>query len=205
MSGFPWRALLFVSAALNLLVVGAVAGAYGAGVRRERQSAQAVVARRPGPRAFMAALPPPTRAKMRQELAASWERSRELRHAAVEARRDAFATAASEPYDATRVKAAFARLRAADQAAIGVFHDNVADAFARLTPAERREALDALRRATPAARARIAPANDAAAAPGQSADDRHLTPREQRRERWLERRRQRLEQQQQQQQEDPAP
>ena len=106
MSRFPWRTLLFVSVALNLLVVGVVAGAWGAGVRVQREVGDAVVARMPGPRAFLQALPPETREIMRTELADSWTESRELRRAALQARRDAFTEAAAEPYDAARVRTA---------------------------------------------------------------------------------------------------
>lgn len=194
MSGFPWRTLLFASVALNLLGVGAVAGALGAGVRVERQTPGAVVDRMPGPRAFLAALPAETRAKMREELADSWVESREARRAAVQARREAFAVAATEPYDAARVREAFARLRAADQAAIGVFHDNVAEAFGALSPEERREALQALRRAAPARHRSAAPSGgDAAVAPANGEAGRPSTL-EERRERRRERRRQRREQ-----------
>lgn len=199
-SRFPWRTLLFISLAFNLLIVGAVAGAWGAGVRVQRQASDAaVVERLPGPRGFLRALPEETRATMRQELAESWGQSRELRQAALQARRDAFAAVAQEPYDAARVRAAFHRLRAADQAAVGVFHDNVADAFAELTPQQRREALAALRNAAPAVRrSGVAPTEDAAApaaaAPGprQTMQER----REQRRERWRARREERLREQQ---------
>lgn len=200
-SRFPWRTLLFISLALNLLIIGAVAGAAGAGIRLERQvNRGAFVERMPGPRAFLRALPPETRAIMRRELADSWSQSREARQAAIEARRQAFAAAAAEPYDAAGVRTAFERLRAADQAAIAVFHDNVADAFGRLTPDQRREAIDALRRAAPASR------RDAAA-PAREGGERGvaLTPeereslrlrRQERRERWRERREERLQQQQ---------
>ena len=194
---FPWRTLLFVSVALNLLAVGAIAGGLAAGVRLQREAPEAAVARMPGARAFMAALPPETRAKVRTELADSWVQSREQRRAAVQARRDAFDAAAAEPYDVARVRAAFARLRATDQAAIGVFHDNVVEAFATLTPQERREALDALRRATPARRANVAP--DAEQANGVAPAGQREINRETIRERIRERRgerRERLERQQ---------
>ena len=134
---FPWRTLLFVSVAVNLLVIGGIAGALASGVRVQRDNPEAIVARMPGPRAFMAALPAETRAKVRAELVDSWIETRETRVAAREARRAAFAAAAAEPFDAERVKAAFAQLRAADQTAIGVFHDNMIDAFAALSPEER--------------------------------------------------------------------
>ncbi len=193
---FPWRTLLFVSVALNLLAAGAIAGGFAAGVRLEREAPEAVVARMPGARAFMAALPPETRAKVRVELAESWMESREIRRAAAEARREAFDAAGAEPYDVARVRAAFSRLRAADQAAIGVFHDNVVDAFAELTPQERRAALEALRRAAPARRANVAP--DAEQAEGAAPEQRQIN-RETIRERLRERRRERREQRERQQ------
>ncbi|MGD9966952.1 MAG: periplasmic heavy metal sensor [Hyphomonadaceae bacterium] len=197
-SRFPWRTTLFLSLALNLLIIGVIAGAAGAGVRLERESNRAVVERMPGPRAFLRALPPETRASMRRELSASWEESRQTRQAAIQARRDAFAAAAAEPYDAMRVRAAFERLRAADQAAIAVFHDNVANAFARLTPQQRREALAALARAAPASRADARP-GDSAAAPASDAPETEQSPqdrREARRRRWRERQEERLRRQQ---------
>jgi uncharacterized membrane protein len=167
-------------------------------VQRETSGA-AVVERMPGPRAFLRALPPETRAIMRRELADSWGESREARRAAIQARREAFAAVATEPYDAPRVRAAFARLRAADQAAIAVFHDNVADAFGRLTPERRREALEALRRAAPASRQDAAAPIDGNAAPGQALAPERQTlqeQRQQRRERWRQRREERRQQQQ---------
>jgi uncharacterized membrane protein len=203
MSGFPWRTLLFLSVALNLLVIGAVAGAWGAGVRLQREVGDAVVSRMPGPRAFLQALPPETREIMRRELADSWTESRELRRAALQARRDAFAAAASEPYDTERVRAAFVRLREADQRAIGVFHDNVVEAFARLTPEQRREAMQALARAAPARRQDIAPVNDAGESVAPAQDDAAATERQKMRELLRERRRERRERFQRQEQQAP--
>jgi uncharacterized membrane protein len=199
-SRFPWRTLLFVSLALNVLVVGAVAGAWSAGVRVQRESDdRAIVSRLPGPRTFIRALPPETRDAMREQLATSWGESREIRVAAMQARREAFSAAAQEPYDAARVRAAFARLRTADQAAIGVFQDNIIDALGELSPQQRREALQALRRAAPATR------RDGAGPAEEGVAPRVLDPerrediqerRQERRERWRERREQRLQQQQ---------
>lgn len=197
-SRFPWRTLLFLSLAFNLLVIGAAIGAVGAGVRLQREAAGAVIERMPGPRAFLAALPAETRVKVRRELVRSWRESRELRRAAAQARRDAFEAAAQEPYDVERVQAAFAQLREADQAAIAVFHDNVAEALGALTLEERSEALQALRRATPASRRTIAPQDEAepTAAPAQTPEAPPQTLQE-RRQQWRERRRERLEQQRQ--------
>ncbi|MEZ5957946.1 MAG: periplasmic heavy metal sensor [Hyphomonadaceae bacterium] len=202
-SRFPWRTLLFVSLALNLLVVGAVGGAFLSGARLEREgSTGAVVERLPGPRAFLRALPEETRLLMRQKLAESWQASREARQAAIQARRDAFAAVAQEPYDAARVRAAFERLRAADQAAIAVFQDDIVDAFGELTPEQRREALGALRDAAPATRTGLSPVDDAAAPAALSPEQRQTMQqrREERRERWRQRREERLQRQQQ-----PAP
>lgn len=203
-SRFPWRTLLFISLAVNLLVIGAVAGAVVAGVRVQRENPEAVVARMPGVRAFMAALPVEARPAVRRELVRSWQESRDARQAAIQARRDAFAATMEEPFDAERVRAAFARLREADQAAVGVFHDNMIDAFATLTPEQRRSTIEALRAAAPASRPSLMPTEDGAGAPaaGPALREREPLTREERRERLRERWRARREQQQQQ---DPTP
>jgi uncharacterized membrane protein len=186
---FPWRTLLFISVAFNLLVVGAVAGAYGAGVRVQREAPEAAVTRMPGARAFIRAMPSEaTRAKMRGDLADSWVESRTARGAAGQARREAFDAAAAEPYDVERVRAAFARLREADQAAIGVIHDDVVEAFGRMTPEERRAAINALRRAPPARRATLAPDGEQTGEEAAPARERWQERREDIRERRRERR-----------------
>lgn len=200
---FPWRTLLFVSVAVNLLVIGAIVGALASGVRVQRDDPEAMVARMPAPRAFMAALPSETRVKIRAELVNLWTETRAARIGARNARRDAFAAAGSEPFDAAGVKAAFARMRAADQAAIGVFHDNMIDAFAQLTPEERAIALEALRNAVPATRRGEIDEADAAPTRAPAAQERlqemqNLTP-EERRERIRERLRERREERRQQQ------
>ncbi len=192
-SKFPWRTLLFVSLAFNLLIMGAALGALGAGVRLQRASAEAVVDRMPGPRAFMAALPAETRVKVREELTRSWVESRELRRSARDARREAFAAMSVEPYDVEHVRDAFARQREADQAAIAVFHNNVVEAFGALTPEERREALDSLRRAAPP-RERGAPAvEDGVDQPAPLNEETRMERRERLREALRERRRARQE------------
>ncbi|ANP44883.1 periplasmic heavy metal sensor [Candidatus Viadribacter manganicus] len=204
-SRFPWRTLLFVSVAVNLLVVGAVAGAWSAGVRLEREAGQqAIVDRMPGPRAFLGALPPETRAVMREQLADSLTQTREARQAATQARRDAFAAAETEPFDAPRVRAAFERVRAADQAVVGVFQNDVIEAFGELTPEQRRDVLAALRSAAPARReGAMAPAQaEGAIAPERLSPEQRQEfqeRRQERRERWRERRQERLRQQ------DPQP
>lgn len=147
---FPWRTLLLASVAINLLVLGAFVGAYASGVRLERPAAAGQL---PGPRVLMAALPQTARAKVRDALARTWVETRALRQQAAQARRDAFDAAAAEPFDAGRVRAAFARVREADAAALAAFHNNMIDAFAAMTPDERQRAIAALRNAGPARRA----------------------------------------------------
>lgn len=197
---FPWRTALFISVALNLLVIGGAAGAWGAGVRLQREGDnRAVVERMPGARAFLRALPPETRALMREEMVESLEESRTARQAALQARRDAFTAAATEPYDAARVRSAFERLRAADQAAIAVFHDNIVDSFAELTPEKRREALEALRAAPPATRPAAGEGGRSERLrPELSPEQREIMQerRAERRERWRQRREERRQQQQ---------
>jgi uncharacterized membrane protein len=189
---FAWRTLLFVSVAANLLIVGGVVGAYASGVRLERGAAGAQL---PGPRVIMAALPQDTRAKVRDELARTWVETRALRQQAAQARRDAFDAAAAEPFDAVRVRAAFAHVREADQAALAAFHNNMIDAFARMSPDERRRAIEALRNAGRVRRA-VQSGNAAQPAPDDSAQPQNLTPRQSFREAIRERIRERREQRQ---------
>jgi uncharacterized membrane protein len=148
---FPFRTLMFVSLAANLLIAGAVIGGSAAGLRLERAPTRnAVVERLPGPRAFMQALAPDAREKMRAELTQAVPETRQAREAARQARIDVYNAVRQEPYDPERVRAAFAHMREADAAVLAIFHDHVARAFAQLTPDQRSAALDALRNAQPA-------------------------------------------------------
>ncbi len=197
MSSFPWRTLFFVSLALNLLVLGGIGGALVAGARLQREEPDAAVVERiPGVRAFIAAVPPEARPQLRQQLGESWRETRDLRRAALDARRESFAAVEAEPYDAERVRAAFAGMRAADQAVVGTFHENMTAFLSELTPEQRRDVLERLRRAPPATRQGLAPAIDGEdAAPG----NRVLSPeeRESVRDRIRERRQERRERRQQ--------
>lgn len=197
--GFPWRTLFFVSLALNILVIGAIGGALGAGARLQRQEPdQAIVARIPGVRAFIAAVPPEARPGLRRELGESWRETRALRRTALEARRAAFAATTAEPYNIEGVRGAFADMRVADQAVVGVFHENMAQFLAELPADQRRDVMERLSRAPPATRENLAPVVEGAeeAPPA----DRALTPeqRQNLRERWRERREERRQQRQQQ-------
>ena len=146
---FPTRTVLFISLAFNLLVIGAAVGAHFAGVRIERAAPGAPVQRMPGPRAFMAALPPETRAKIQADFVAGLAATRPLRQTARQAHLDAFEAARTEPYDVERVRAAFSRMRVADAAVAASFQDQIARSFANLSADERHAALDALRDAPP--------------------------------------------------------
>jgi uncharacterized membrane protein len=169
------------------LIIGAVAGAFGAGVRVERQTGNAPF---PTPRALIAALPQDTRAMVRTELARSWAETRALRQQAGQARREAFDAASAEPFDVERVRAAFARVRAADDAALATFHDNMIATLARMTPEERRRAIAAMRGAAPSRRQALAPA---AADQSQPFDpSARATPRQRFRAAIRERRRERM-------------
>ncbi|MBI3437813.1 MAG: periplasmic heavy metal sensor [Proteobacteria bacterium] len=194
---FPWRTLLFVSVAINLLIVGAAAGAYSAGVRLERAAPPAATALA-GPRAMMASLPADTRTKVRDQLARTWAETRALRQSAAQARRDAFDIAATEPFNAASVRSAFARVRSSDDAALAAFHNDMIEALAQMTPEQRQRAIAALRGASPIRRAasRDSVAQPATGAPLQP---NAVTPRprfrETVRERILERRERRRERQ----------
>lgn len=191
---FPWRTLLFVSVAINLVGLGALVGAYAAGVRVQREQAPEAVAERiPGARAFLAALPPELQPDIRRELGESWRATRDLRRAAAQARGEAYAAAAAEPYDVERVRSEFAELRAADQAVVGVFHDNIAGVFARLSPEQRSDVLERLRHAPPATRQGMAPES----AQESAAPERTEKERQTFRERMRERRREMRERRQQ--------
>ncbi len=195
---FPWRTLFFVSLAVNLLVLGAIGGALGSGARLQREEApEAVVARIPGVRAFIAAVPPETRPQLRRELGESWRETRDLRRAALEARRDAIAASEAEPYDIERARAAFAAMRSADQAVVGVFHENMAQFLATLSVEQRRDVMQRLRQAPPATRQSLAPVVEEQE--GAVAPEPALTPeqRQNLRERLRERRQEMRERRQQ--------
>lgn len=193
MSSFPWRTLCFVSLALNLLVLGGIGGALGAGARLQREEPDAAVVERiPGIRAFIAAVPVEARSQLRQQLGESWRETRDLRRAARDARRESFAAIAAEPYDDERVRAALAGMRVADQALVGAFHENMTAFLSELTPEQRRDVLERLRRAPRAARQGSAPGLDGEEA---APRDRVLSPEE--RERLRERRQERRERRQQ--------
>jgi uncharacterized membrane protein len=143
---FPWRTLLFVSLAFNVLVVGAVIGAKAAGVRFERDAPgmAGAMERAPGPRAFMRALSPESRALVREDLTDAWFASRPLRMESRQARRALYEAAMEEPYDAQKVRTAFAAMRQTDQATLAAFHDALSESLGKLDATERRRVVRAV-------------------------------------------------------------
>ncbi len=187
--GFPWRMALFISIALNLIVLSMAVGAYIAGARLQRPVAEQMhpqLPRTPSSRAFMGALSPDARRAVRERLLQNGPALRAAREAALRARQHVFEVARQEPYDAAAVKQAFAAMRAADAALTTHFHDNVADALAQLSAVDRRTALDAAR-ALP-----DPPEGDTTGATAPASEQRPPAATERRRERlqrWRERRR----------------
>lgn len=192
MTAFPWRTALFISLALNLIIVSVGVGAYVSGARLQRPApaTQAELPRAPGARAFMLALPQEARRVVRERLVQDAPAMREQRLASVQARLRVYEVARQEPYDAEAVKQAFAAMRASDAALAAHFHDQVADALAGLNAEDRRAALDAARAfASPGA---VTRGGEDAAAPGAALGEQRALPdaaerRRERRERWRQR------------------
>lgn len=148
---FPWRTTLFVSLAFNLLLVGLIVGAMAAGARLRREAPGAAFSRADFAQ-VLETLPEESRRVVRRAVVRGWLQSRDNRNEAGRLRREAFETAAAEPYDIESVRAAFARMREADAATTGVYHDRIAEALGELTPEQRRAALEAIRQAARARR-----------------------------------------------------
>lgn len=138
------RTALFVSVAANILLVGVIGGAALSNARHERTAVQNAVARAPNVRAVLEAVPPERRAEIRGEVIAAWREGRAARQDARRARVEVYEIANAETYDAAAVKAAFARVRAADAKVAEQLQGTVADAMAGLTAEERRTVLQRL-------------------------------------------------------------
>ncbi len=161
------RTALFVSLAVNLLLVGAIAGAGLSELRHQRERATQAVARAPNMRAVMESLSPERAAEVRRKVFEGWRDARAQRQAARQARLDLVRIAGADTYDVAAAKAAFARMRAADASVAAHFHGVVAEAMASLTLEERRSLLRQLtaRRAEEARRRLQQPGADAPDAP----------------------------------------
>jgi uncharacterized membrane protein len=141
MSNFPWRTLLFVSLVVNLLLIGGVIGVVASGARLHGPPFE-----RHGVRGPIAAVAIERRRALMGGLREAWRQSDSLREASRQARLDLFAAAEKEPYDEAAVRAALAKMRAADVVLAEKYHDAVATALAKLPPEERMAALRATTR-----------------------------------------------------------
>jgi uncharacterized membrane protein len=135
------RIALFLSVALNVLLVGVIAGALIADSRGARMRGEAAVARLPNMRVILDSLPPERASEVRSAVINTWMKARAERQGAREARLGVARAVAAEPYDVAATKAAFAKMRAADGAVAARFHDVVAEAMAQMTVEERRALL----------------------------------------------------------------
>ncbi|MDZ4778135.1 MAG: periplasmic heavy metal sensor [Alphaproteobacteria bacterium] len=138
------RTALFVSIAANILLVGVIGGAAISNARHERVATQNAVARAPNVRAVLEAVPQERRAEIRGKVIAAWREGRPARLEARRARAEVYEIANAETYDAAAVKAAFARVRAADAKVAEQLQGTIADAMTGLTVEERRAALQRL-------------------------------------------------------------
>ena len=142
MNGKGLAIALAASLALNIFVLGAVAGAYGTRVRTEQQRAA------PGGNPMMRAgdrLPEGPREAYRLRLREQSQATQPLLREAREARMDAARALAADKFDAAAVTAAFARARTADLQARERLEASVVQFAAGLSTDERRALAQGLR------------------------------------------------------------
>ncbi len=137
----PWPVLFLVSAALNILTLGAALG-YWLGGGGGRGGAETVGLAAPA--AVMAALPAEVQPQVQRDLALAWSRAQEEREALRVANDQVIQQMQAEPYDAAAMQGALLRRREAGAAIIGRFQGAVAETLSRLTPEQRRAATAAL-------------------------------------------------------------
>jgi uncharacterized membrane protein len=165
--GFPWKTTAIAAMALNLLLIGAGVGALAAGARLTPPGA-------PGmgggggamTRSVLESLPQAKRDEVRRALGSGMKAAAPERRAAREARIAAFQAAMAEPYDAVAVRAAFAKMRAADVATLGKFDDSLVGVLGQLTPQERRAAMIELARRAQKGRGGLRPEGPRGDRPG---------------------------------------
>lgn len=142
MSGSTLKVALAASLALNIFVLGAVAGAYGTRMRAEQQRVA------PGGNPLMRAgdqLPEGQREAFRQRLRQQGQLTQPLSREAREARLEAARALGASDFDAAAVSAAFVRARVADIQAREKLETAVVEFAAGLAPAERRRLAEGLR------------------------------------------------------------
>lgn len=166
MSGL--KTALFVSLAANLLLAGVIGGAALSNARHQRASAEQAVARAPNLRAVMEAVPAERRREVRARVIEIWRKGRAARVEAREARAEVYRLANADAYDPAAVKAAFARVRAADGKVAEHLQDGVVDALSTLRVEERRAVLrEIAKRRALGGRRLMAPADAPPEAPTQ--------------------------------------
>jgi uncharacterized membrane protein len=139
---------LVISVGINLLILGAIAGHYLSGHRHMWSHAgmtQADAGRtgdRPGDmviQRMIEALPPDNRPTLETAVAGHRARLTEVGRAVREARMKVRDAMVAEPFDRTKLDAAFAELRARSQELQTAVHTAVADAAAKLPPDARQK------------------------------------------------------------------
>jgi uncharacterized membrane protein len=130
--------VLFVSLALNLFLIGAVAGGLVVG-QRLRAAHPPPAARGGQPPLWRAAdaLPPEKASAYRAALRSGGPQMRDAMRQARAARQTAWSGLAEEPFDAAAAKQRLAAIRAQEAQARGLVDDRVVDFAAQLSPAER--------------------------------------------------------------------
>lgn len=137
--------VLFVSLAVNLFVIGAVAGGLVVGGRLHEVRAQG----RPGPALWMAgdALPPGERRAYRRLLREEGLAMRPALRQARELRREAWGRMGQEPFDAAAARADLERARRLEIEARGRVEARILDFAGTLPAAERASLAEGLARA----------------------------------------------------------
>lgn len=130
-------AMLFVSLAVNLFLVGALAGGLVVGQRFRGE--RPPMASRPVQPLWRAgdALPPDQAQAYRKALREEAPGMREAMRAARTARQDAWRAIGQDPFDPTVTKRRLAEIRAEEASARGQIDNNVVDFAASLSPADR--------------------------------------------------------------------
>lgn len=139
MSGL--RTALFVSVAVNILLVGVIGGAALSNLRHDRAAAQQAIARAQNIRAVLEAVPPERRAPIREKVVTALREGRPAREEAREARAEVYELTNRPAYDPAAVKSAYARMRAAEAKVAEQLQNTVADAMSDLNVEERRTLL----------------------------------------------------------------
>lgn len=136
------RIWLWVSLALNMLLIGAILGGLAYRAHAPAPPPQDASASRLAPRGFAAALPPEHRAAYRQAARQALRAAREDIRAVREARRDVAELVRADPFDRQALEQALGRLRTAQGVVEARSQTVVIDVLADMTVEERRVVAD---------------------------------------------------------------